>query len=160
MKITRVHKWLFTSVRMATPAEPPARYGVRGPKAGSFIEYPKYGTPLFKSNWIFFQCQILVFIFNEKIWNFSCYVRRSFAFIVGKCLCYSSRLFEHSNVVKFEKCAAKTLQHGHKYGDILMLWGMINTYERFPCNYRHELCSSNKLLDFSIIYCFLVKHTI
>ena len=40
----------------------------------------------------------------------------------------ASRLCEHFNVVKFEKRPSKTLQHGDKYGDIPMLYGMINTY--------------------------------
>ena len=38
------------------------------------------------------------------------------------------RLSEHSKLIRFEKPAAKTLQHGRGYGDILMLYD-INTYE-------------------------------
>ena len=71
-----------------------------------------------------------------------------------------SRLCEHSNVVKFEKRAAKTPQHGHRYGNIFMLYDTINTYKCFFCYNWHELCSSNKLLNFSIICCFLVKYAI
>ena len=67
----------------------------------------------------------------------------------------ASRLCEHSNVVRFQK--RQTLQHGHKYGDILKLYGMINTYEWFTCYNSHHLCPSNKSLDVSSIYCFLVK---
>ena len=43
----------------------------------------------------------------------------------------ATRLCEHSNSVKFEKYAAKTVQHGHRYGDILMSYDMINIYELF-----------------------------
>ena len=71
-----------------------------------------------------------------------------------------SRLCEHSSIVRFEKRAAKTPQHGLRYGNILMLYVIINTYEWFFCYNWHELCSSNKLLDFSIIFCFLVKYAI
>ena len=41
----------------------------------------------------------------------------------------ASRVCKHSNVERFEKRAAKTpqLEDGHTYGDILMLYGMINT---------------------------------
>ena len=41
-----------------------------------------------------------------------------------------SRLCEHSKLVRFEKCAAKTLQHGQIYGDIIMLHNMTNTCRR------------------------------
>ena len=87
---------------------------------------------------------------------------RSFAFIVENItsVVIVSRLCEHSNVVRFEKCAAKTLQQGHEYGDILTLYAMISTYEWFPCYNWHESCSSNKSLEFSSIYCFLVKYAI
>ena len=44
------------------------------------------------------------------------------------------------------------------YGNILILYDTINTYECFFCYNWHELSSSNKVLDFSIIYCFLVKY--
>ena len=43
----------------------------------------------------------------------------------------AARLCEHSNLVRFEKRAAKTLQHGYRYGDILMLYDIIATYEGF-----------------------------
>ena len=48
---------------------------------------------------------------------------RSFAFIVEKSRVYiiASRVCEHSNLVRFEKRAAKALQHGHIYGDIRLL---------------------------------------
>ena len=41
-----------------------------------------------------------------------------------------------------------------------MLYDIINTYEWFFCYNWHTLCSSNKLLDFSITFCFLVKYAI
>ena len=42
-----------------------------------------------------------------------------------------SRLYEHSTLVRLEMCAAKALQHGHRYGDILMLYDIISTFELF-----------------------------
>ena len=72
----------------------------------------------------------------------------------------ASRLCEYSTPVRFEKRAAKTPQQGHKYGDILLLYDMINMDEWFiSCNW-HELCSYNELLDLSNIYRFLVKYAI
>ena len=71
-----------------------------------------------------------------------------------------SRLCERSKLARFEKRAAKTPQRGLRYGKILMLCDIINTYEWFFYYNWHELCSSNKLLDFSSIYCFLVKYAI
>ena len=62
--------------------------------------------------------------------------------------------------IRLEKRVAKTLQHGKSYGDILMLYDMISTYELFSCYSWHDLCNSNKLLGFSYIYCFLVKYAI
>ena len=40
-----------------------------------------------------------------------------------------SRLGEHSVLVRFEKRVAEMLQHGQKYGVIVLLYGMKNTYE-------------------------------
>ena len=67
----------------------------------------------------------------------------------------TSRLCGHWSLVRFEKRAVKTLQHVHRYGD--MLYDIINTHEWIFCYNWHELYSSNKLLDFSSIYCFLFK---
>ena len=78
----------------------------------------------------------------------------SWVYVIASCLC------EHSNVVNFEKRAAKTPQHGHRYGNILMLYDTITTHRCFFCYNWHELCSSNKLLYFSIMHCFLVKYAI
>ena len=73
--------------------------------------------------------------------------------------CMIHRLDEHSKVARFEKGRANTLQHGLGYGDSLMLYDMINTYEWvFRYNW-HELCSSTKLLYFFDRYCFLVQFT-
>ena len=74
---------------------------------------------------------------------------------ISRVFVIASRLCEHSNIVRFEKRAAETLQHGHIYGDSLMLYGMINTYQWFPCYDWNELCFSNKSIDFSSMYCFL-----
>ena len=38
-------------------------------------------------------------------------------------------LRDHSSLTRFEKLAAKTLQHGHRHDGILMLYDMINAYE-------------------------------
>ena len=72
----------------------------------------------------------------------------------------ASRLCEHSNSVRFEKSAVGTPQHGLRYGNILMLHDIIITNEWFFGYNWHEFCSSNKLSDSSIIYCFLVKYAI
>ena len=72
----------------------------------------------------------------------------------------ASRLCEHSNSVRFEKRAVGTPQHGLRYVNILMLHDIINTNEWFFCYNWHGFCSSNKLLDSSIMYCFLVKYAI
>ena len=39
------------------------------------------------------------------------------------------RLGEHPNLVRFEKRAVKTLQHGQIYGDVFLFHEMTNTYE-------------------------------
>ena len=98
---------------------------------------------------IYFQCINLKFL-----------VLQDEVFFIYCAKYHESRLCEHSNVVKFEKRAAKTPQHGHRYGNIIMLYDTINTYECFFCYNWHELCSSSKLLDFSTIYSFLVKYAI
>ena len=56
----------------------------------------------------------------------------------------ASRLCEYWNLVRFEKRAAETPQHGLRYGNILMLYDIINTDEWFFCYNWHELCSNNK----------------
>ena len=118
-------------------------------------------TPVQKYR-IFLPCQNMVFNFNVWIWNFSCSMLRSFAFIVENIMsvCHSVKTvwtFKCSNVWK-RRCQKQ--QHGHRYGNILMICDTINTFECFFFCDWHELCSSSKLLDFSIIYCFLVKHAI
>ena len=55
-------------------------------------------------------------IFHVALWGiFHLLWRISWVCLIAPRLC------EHSNLVRFEKRAAKTLQHGHRYGDILML---------------------------------------
>ena len=49
--------------------------------------------------------------------------------IISRVFVTAPRLCEHSNLVRFEKCAAKTPQHGLRYGNILMLYDIINTHE-------------------------------
>ena len=48
---------------------------------------------------------------------------------ISKAYYSQSCLGEHSKLVRFEKHAAKTLQHRQKYGHILMLYDMINTQD-------------------------------
>ena len=120
-------------------------------------------TPLFKSNRNFFCNVKRCYLFSmyrfeilRAVWWGLVHLlwKISWVYVIA------SRLCEHSNVVKFEKRSAKTPQHGHRYGNILMLYDTINTHGCFFCYNWHELCSSNKLLDFSIINCFLVKYAI
>ena len=102
----------------------------------------------------YFQCIDLKFVvLHDEVFCIYC-EKISWVYVIA------SRLCEHSNVVKFEKRAAKTPQHGHRYGNIIILYDTINTYEYRFCYNWLELCSSNKLLDFSITYCFLVKYAI
>ena len=120
-------------------------------------------TPLFKSNrnllsgvklWYLFSMYRFE-IFHAARWGLLHSLWKiSWVYVIAERLC------EHSNLVMFEKRAAKTLQHGYRYGDILMLYDIITTYEWFFCYNWHKLCSSNKLLDFSSIYNFLVKYAI
>ena len=60
---------------------------------------------------------------------------RSFAFIVENimsvCFFIASRLCEHSTLVRFEKRAAEPLQRGHRYGDILMVYDIINAFPTY-----------------------------
>ena len=69
----------------------------------------------------------------------------------------AARLCEHSSLVMFENRSAKTLQHWHRYGDIIMLCDIKTTYEWYFWYNWHELCSSNKLFDFSRLYYFWAK---
>ena len=55
--------------------------------------------------------------------KFSMLRKISWVYVIASCL------REHSNLVRFEKHAAKTLQHVYRYGDIGMLYDMITTYE-------------------------------
>ena len=124
---------------------------------------PPSSTPLFKSNrnifcnvnWWYLFSMYRFDIFCVAYWGLlHLLLKISWVYVI------KSRLCEHSNIVRFEKRAAKTPQHGLRYGNILMLYVIINIYEWFFCYNWHELCSSNKLLDFSIIFCFLVKYAI
>ena len=56
----------------------------------------------------------------------------SWMYIITACPC------EHSNLVRFEKCSAKTPQDGHWYGNVLMN-DTLNTYEWFFFYNWHEL---------------------
>ena len=124
------------------------------------MENDHCGAPLFKSNrnlfwnvkwWYLFSKYR--FTFFHVAWRGRLHILRkiSWVYITVPRLCW------HWNLVKFGKRAVKTLQHVHRYGDILMFYDMINTHKWIFCNDWHELYSSNKLLDFSSIYCLLVK---
>ena len=126
--------------------------------------WKRRGAPLFKSNRIFFsvsndcinfQCiDLKFFMWHDEIF-LHLFCKISWLYVIA------SRLCEYSNLIRFEKRAAKPLQHGHRYGDILMLYKIINTYEWFFCYNWDELCSSSKFLESSSIQIFfLVKYAI
>ena len=129
----------------------------------SIFSYPDHHTPLLKSNrnlfcnvnrWYLFSMSRFE-IFHVAWWGLLHLFRKiSWVYVIASCL------WEHSNLVRFEKRLAKTPQRVFKYGSILMLCDKINTYEWFFCSNWYELCSSTKLLDFTFIYCFLVKYAI
>ena len=75
-------------------------------------------------------------------------------------VCYTVTSVWIFDIWRFQKRAAKTPYHGHRYGNSLTLHNKINTHELFFCYNWNELCSSNKSLNSSIIYCFLVKYAI
>ena len=78
-------------------------------------------------------------IFRVSRWGLLyLFLKISLVYVIASGLC------EHSNLVRFEKRAAETPQHGHRYGNILMLYGIINTYGWLSCYEWHELCFSNK----------------
>ena len=101
--------------------------------------FPMYGFEIFHAAW---------WSFLRSFWKIS------WVHVIAVRLC------AHPNLVMFKKRAAKTLQHGYRYGDIPMLYDTITTYEWFFCYNWHKLCSGNKLLDFSSRYNFLVKYAI
>ena len=79
----------------------------------------------------FLRWQNMVFIFKVETWNFVCDIKRSFAFTMENILSADipPRLGEHPNLVRLEKRAVKTLQHGQIYGDVFLFHEMKNTYE-------------------------------
>ena len=104
-------------------------------------------TPLFKSNrnlfssvkWWYLFSMYRFEIFHVAWWGLVHSLWKiSWVYVVA------ARLCEHSNSVRFEKRVAKTLQHGYRHGDIIMLYDIITTYEWFFCHNWHELCSGNK----------------
>ena len=92
-------------------------------------------TPLFKSNRNLFSSVKRWYIFSmyrfeifPVAWGLL-HSLRKISWVYGMAV----RLCEHSNLVRFEKRAAKTLQHGYRYGDIFVLYDVITTYEWFFC---------------------------
>ena len=72
-------------------------------------------------------------IFRVAWWGVLHSLRKiSWMYIITSCPC------EHSNLVRFEKCSAKTPQDRHWYGNILMN-DTLNTYEWFFFYSWHEL---------------------
>ena len=107
-------------------------------------------TPLFKSNrnlfssvkWWYSFSMYRSEIFHVAWWGLLHSLWKiSWVYVIA------SRLCEHSNLVRFEKRAAKTLQHVYRYGDIGTLYDIITTYGWFFCYNWHELCANYKLLD-------------
>ena len=106
------------------------------------------GTPLFKSNRNFFcnvKCWYLFSMYRFEIFRVAWWGLLQLLWKISWVYVTASRLCEHSNLVRFEKCAVETPQHGLRYGTILMLYDIINTYEWFFCYNWHQFCSSNKL---------------
>ena len=111
------------------------------------LAFCTFCTPVFKSNrnlhssvkWWYLFSMYSFEIFHVASWGLLHSLwKLSWVYIIAACLC------EHSNLVRFEKRVAKTLQHGCRYGDIFMLYDIITTYEWFFCHNWHELCSGNK----------------
>ena len=136
------------------------REGFHVRKIGNGYGNDHCGTPLFKSNqnlfcnvkWWYLFSKYRFEIFHVA-WRGLLHLLRKISWVYITV----PRLCGHWNLVKFEKRAVKTLQHVHRYGDILMFYDMINNHKWIFCYNWHELYFSNKLLDFSSIYCLLVK---
>ena len=90
-------------------------------------------TPLFKSNRIFLRCQMMVLfsMYRFEIFRVVWWGLLHLLWKISWVYVTASRLCEHSNLVRFEKRAAKTPQHGLRYGNILMFYDIINTFEWF-----------------------------
>ena len=89
---------------------------------------------------VHFCSKVMGFFFcGGKIWclflryklEILCGIRRSFAFTMEHILSvwYTATPGWTSNLVRFEKRAVKTLQHGQIYGDVFLFHEMTNTYE-------------------------------
>ena len=91
-------------------------------------------TPLFKCNWNLF-CNVKWWylfsryrfeIFRVAWWGLLHLLWKiSWVYVTAPCLC------EHSNLVRFDKRVAKTPRHGLRFGNILMLYNIINTWVIF-----------------------------
>ena len=100
---------------------------------------------------------MMVFIFNVKIWNFACCMMRSFTIFVENIINvsrYTVTPVWTFNISKVWKSRCHNVSTRARYGDILMLYDMINTYGWFFCYNWHELRSSYKSVDISSMYCF------
>ena len=120
-------------------------------------------TPLFKSNRNFFCNVKWSYFFSMYRSEIFCVAWWGLLHLLWKILwvyVIAPRRCEHSTLVRFEKRVAKSLPQGYRYGDSLMLYDIINTYEWFFCYNWHKLYSSSKFSDFSNIYHFLIKYAI
>ena len=94
---------------------------------------------------IHFQCKDLNFFHIGRWGLLHLLWKISWVYLIVSCLC------EHSNLVRVEKRAAKTLQHEHRYIDIPPLYDIINIYDWCFYYNWHKLYSIDKFLDFSSI---------
>ena len=123
----------------------------------------KQSTPLFKSNRNLF-CNVkwwyLFSMYRFEIFYVALWVLLHLLWKISWVYVIAARLCEHSNLVRFQKGSAKTLQHRHRYGDTLILCDIKLLLNIFFCYNWRELCSGNKSFYFSSIYYFLVKYAI
>ena len=70
------------------------------------------------------------------------------------------RLGEHPNLVRFEKRAVKTLQHGQIYGDVFLFHEMTNTYEWWSAIIDTNYIFVANYYAFPVYIVFLAKYGI
>ena len=120
----------------------------------------RHCTPLFKSNRNCFCNVKWWYLFSMYRFEIFCVAWWGLLRVLWKRLWVdvtASRLCEHSNLVRFEKPAAKTPQHGLRYGTILVLYDIINTYERFFC-YNWDIRLFHHILFSGQIRYLNIKH--
>ena len=65
------------------------------------------------------------------------------------------RLGKYSKLLMFKISTIKTLQHGHRFDGIIMLYAIINVHKWLSCCKLYARCFINKLWYFSCLYFFL-----